>query len=537
MASSEKIILKNRSNSPHKRIGERSRVDGDLIHEFTIYYKPFNAQILDDQSQFYDVSHKRKPVISRRKFNSHHKPHPEALNSTKEFARSNNLKILRENEIERWAVLEGRIDDIESAFEIDIKAIKIEERQYFYYSKDIKLPKAFGEFVESVSGLNTLPVKARNIFSDGKKLTSNLIEDIGVKPQDYTKFYNFPQSIDGKGQTIGIISLGGGYKKSVLKKYFKDMGIPMPDISWRGVDGAKNMPDDKPIYVKECYMDIQVAGSLAPGAKIVVYFAGNNISNISKALKRAIHDKRFRPTVISISFGGNERDFPENEKETLNQVLHEAAALNVTVLASSGDNGSRGNFQDLDSNISVHLPAAHPLVLSIGGTQIHEQEGVIVDEHVWEVSAMGITMAQSGGGFSKDQKMPKYQIGTIPNTIDHNGKRGIPDVAANASSTPGILFYMGDKTQVSSGTSASTPLWAALIARINQHLNDNGIRNIGFANPILYHEDIKSTFNPVEKGTNGAYEAGKGWDPCTGLGTPNGEKLMQAIHSLFQKNG
>ena len=85
------------------------------------------------------------------------------------------------------------------------------------------------------------------------------------------------------------------------------------------------------------------------------------------------------------------------------------------------------------------------------------------------------------------------------------------------------------------GTSAATPLWAPLIARINQHLNNKGIKNIGFANPVLYHEDVTKTFNPVDKGDNGAFEASAGWDACTGLGTPKGVELMEVIHTFKEE--
>lgn len=537
MSDSVKTILKSKSKPSSISFGKRSRVDGDTILEITFFLKPASQHVLHNHDYFYDISNKSNPIVSRRKFNQLHQAHLDGIDLLTVFASSNHLKVLRKNELERWMVLSGKVRDIEKALEIDIKAVSFEEKQFFYHLEDATLPKDFGDYIASVSGLNTLPVRISNIFPDERAFDQSVMDGTGVKPQDFEKLYNFPKGLDGSGQTIAIISLGGGYRKKVLKKYFSDMGIPMPDISWKGVNGAKNCPDDQPKYVRETNMDIQVAGSLAPGAKIVVYFAGNDLSNIPIALKKAIHETRKKPTIVSISWGKKEDVFSVGDKQTLDQILLEAASLNITVLASSGDYGSKGGFEDPDTALNVQLPAAHPLVLSIGGTEIHEQDGVIIDEHAWDDLFLDVLSQQSGGGFSKDWSMPKYQFGNVPDSINHNGKRGIPDVAANASSCPGIIFYTSKAKQISSGTSASTPLWAALIARINQHLNENGIRNLGFANPIFYHEDVASTFNPVDKGDNGAYKAGVGWDACTGLGTPQGTELMEAIHSLKVKLG
>jgi kumamolisin len=98
--------------------------------------------------------------------------------------------------------------------------------------------------------------------------------------------------------------------------------------------------------------------------------------------------------------------------------------------------------------------------------------------------------------------------------------RGVPDVAGDADPDSGYSVYVDGAASVIGGTSAVAPLWAGLIARINQHLTTP----VGFVNPTLYANP--SAFHDVVKGNNGAYEAATGWDACTGLGTPDGTNVL-----------
>ena len=446
------------------------------------------------------------------------------------FAIESGFVIKNINKLERWVSVQAKIKDIEKTFKIDIKAIDHNSKVYYYFEKEIRIPPNVEHIVESISGINKMTVKASKIFPDEKTLDHAMLSGKAVIPQDYANLYKFPKGLDGSGQCIAIIALAGGYQKKYFKKYFKSIGIPLPNITWRSVDKGRNNPDDDINSVYEIYMDVEIAASLAPGAKIVVYFAQKSANDIMLAIKKALHDKRNRPSIISISWGGLEKDFKDDEKISLNRVLHEAAALNVTVITSSGDMGSSGTM--VDHGLNVQLPAVHPLTLAVGGTEVNIKNGRIEGEDVWneEQSLMGQTVLfRSGGGFSRELKLPKYQRNAIPEKFIKLNRRGIPDVAANASTLPGIILLVGKIQQISMGTSAAAPLWAALIARFNQHLNCMGLSNCGFLNPYLYDANVSKTFNPVTKGNIGAYEASEGWDPCTGLGTPNGKKLLKAI--------
>lgn len=462
---------------------------------------------------------------------------PEALQAVEDFANAYSLDIVNKKNRERWVSLRGTVENVENALDISIRKFYLQGNPYYFHKGEVAVPKALNGLVEAVTGINQEPIKCEKIFPDEKKLKEAQLKGLAVMPQDYAKLYNFPENLDGTGQCIGLISLGGGYKDTCLESYFEKINIPLPGISWVSVDEAQNDPMQNLFYDYEVYMDIEIAAALAPGAKIVMYFAPNTAAGVIKAIKKAVYDSENNPGIISMSWGCLENVFSTIEKRALNHVLMEAAAKNVTVIVSSGDHGSSGT--NSPDGLNVQIPAANPYVLAVGGTEVHAQGGAILDEKVWEqtLSLAGKTAtAASGGGFSSFWPIPRYQLDNIIREDYKQTTRGLPDVAANASTYPGIYLHVHESEQISMGTSAAAPLWAALIARINQYLNSLGLPNAGFLNPYLYQREISPAFNQITEGSNGAYEADQGWDPCTGLGTPNGQVLMKKIEWMQKKS-
>lgn len=496
---------------------------------FTFFLNPVKKKI--PQPKALQSLNKRKNILSTRKdFNKEHASTKEDIAALKKFTDKYNLKMSKVKLTERWVSFVGKIEDIEKALKIDIWQYDFEDFIYYFHEGIMEIPKEIDHLIEAITGINKAPIKERRIFPTEIDLKHSMLEGSAVQAKDFAKLYNFPKDLDGSGQCIGIISLGGGYDENILKKYFKKQGIPMPDISWVGVHGAKNNPGENIEYDYEVYMDIEIAGSLAPGARIVVYFAENHTSNILKAFREAIHDHKNKPDVISMSWGTLEENFSRHEAMALNNVLKEAAQLNITLICSSGDLGSSGKLEQ--TGLNVQLPASSPYVLAVGGSQSHVEDNKILHEDVWkqdqELNGQKIHFS-SGGGFSEYFEIPHYQKEVLPLAFARKKKRGIPDVAANASTTPGVILNVGETVQISMGTSASTPLWAALISRINQKLTALNLPHIGFIHPFLYQDEFRPLFNQVLDGGNGGYEATGGWDPCTGLGTPDGEKFLEQI--------
>jgi kumamolisin len=344
-------------------------------------------------------------------------------------------------------------------------------------------------------------------------------------PAEMEQFYNFPANTDGKGQCIGILEFGGGFRLESIQAYFAFLGIPVPEIVTMSVSGATNDPGGNPIIDGEVSLDIEIAGSLAPAAKIVVYFAPPNARGWIDAIGTAIHDTIHKPSVIFTTFGAAENLWQRQpgSVDAVETLLREAATLGITVCAASGDLASSGGIYD--GLAHVFYPASSPHVLCCGGTTLLTASDCIAQEYVWHNGIEG-----SSGGISDLFSLPSYQKNAnIPPSINpgHAIGRGLPDVAGNGDPRTGYLVTSEGRLNVTGGTSAVAPLWAALIARINQSLD----KRIGFLNPLLYNQlaNTNGTFHDIIFGNNGDYRACPRWDACTGWGSPDGSTILETL--------
>lgn len=283
-------------------------------------------------------------------------------------------------------------------------------------------------------------------------------------------------------------------------------------------------------------LDIEVAGALAPGAQIAVYFAPNTTAGFIDAVNAAVHDSVRKPAVISISWGGPEDGNPQQYLDGMAQAFADAAILGVTVCAASGDNGSADEAQQgWDKKPHVDFPSSAPYALGCGGTKLLGSGTKISSEVVWNEGTRG---GATGGGVSNYFLKPPYQSkAKVPLSPQKKNGRGVPDVSADADPYTGYQVFVGGKAAVYGGTSAVAPLWAGLIACMNQRLTAKKGKAAGFLNPLLYAltapsgalNDITSGNNDIYGSLKGLYRAGPGWDPCTGVGSPNGAKLLKAL--------
>jgi kumamolisin len=287
------------------------------------------------------------------------------------------------------------------------------------------------------------------------------------------------------------------------------------------VDHGRNHPTGPNGPDGEVMLDIEVVGAVAPGARIAVYFAPNTDQGFIDAITTAVHDTTNRPSVISISWGSPEVAWTQASVLAMDQAFQAAAAMGITVYCAAGDNGANdfppgspgaqpGNHAD--------FPASSPHVVGCGGTHLTVSNNTITQEVVWNDPGDGAT----GGGFSALFPTPTWQTGV------QGGKRGVPDVTGDASPLSGYIVRVDGQTTVIGGTSAVAPLWAGLTALLNQQLG----RPLGFANPVLYRLGAASgALVDITQGNNNGFQAGPGWDACSGLGRPNGAKLAAALAS------
>jgi hypothetical protein len=329
---------------------------------------------------------------------------------------------------------------------------------------------------------------------------------------EVARLYAFPKGYDGSGQCIGLIALGGGYQDSDIDAYFKRLNLPKPRISSVLVDGASNRPSFGGGEDSQVTLNVEVVGAVAPGAHLVTYFAPNTTRGFLDAITTALDDKTNRPTVVAITWGAPESQWTSVALQRLNNAFEIAAARAVTVVAAAGDLGATDGVKD--GVLHVDFPASSPWVLAVVGTSlVPSSSGVIATEAVWN-SEDGFG---TGYGISNVFAAPTWQSGIKALLKTAQSGRALPDVAAHADPQRGYQIYVGGRWIVVGGTSVTAPLWAGLIARLNQALG----KNLGFVNQRLY-ERI---------GPAGAFRGvrGPGWNAAAGWGTPNGEKLLEAL--------
>ena len=270
----------------------------------------------------------------------------------------------------------------------------------------------------------------------------------------------------------------------------------------------------------EVQLDIEVVGSVAPGAKIAVYFAPNTSQGFQDALTTAIHDATNKPSVISISWGSAESTWTAQAMTAFDSAAQDAAALGVTICAASGDSGSSDGVTDGSNH--VDFPASSPHILACGGTSLTSSNGKITSETVWNDGAQG---GAGGGGFSNQFPLPAWQASANIKP-PAGGGRGVPDVSGDADPETGYKVLVDGESLVIGGTSAVAPLWSGLIALLNQKLG----KPLGFLQPAIYALPATAdAFHDITSGSNGAFSAGPGWDAASGLGSPSGENLLQAL--------
>ena len=298
-----------------------------------------------------------------------------------------------------------------------------------------------------------------------------------------------------------------------------------------GVDGGSNAAGQDPQGADgEVLLDIEVAGAAAPGASQVVYFAPNSDRGFVDAVTTAVHASP-TPTVVSISWGQSEDSWTGQARTALDQAFADAAALGVTVTVAAGDNGS--GDRGTDGKAHADFPASSPHALACGGTslRVNTATGAVSAETVWNDGSGG---GATGGGVSDTFGLPAWQASAgVPGQAGSGqAGRGVPDVAGNADPETGYQVLVDGQSTVVGGTSAVAPLWAALICRLAQATG----KSFGLMQPLLYAGvsagSTAAGFRDITQGNNGAYQAGPGWDACTGLGVPDGAALVSQARRL-----
>jgi kumamolisin len=471
--------------------------------------------------------------LTHEEFAATHGADPAELEKVEGFAHRHGLDAVEVSPGQRRLVLSGTVAAFSKAFGVSLKRYKLPKGTYRGRTGPVRVPEDLAPIIEGVFGLDNRPqAKPHMRLYGGKKgAVRPRTGGISYTPPQIGELYDFPPGINGQGQCIAIIELGGGYSSSDLTTYFQNLGIPEPVVTAMSVDGGHNQPTGDPNGPDgEVMLDIEVAGAVAPGAKIVVYFTPNTDAGFLDAVNTAIHDTINKPSAVSISWGAAESGWTNQAMQAMDQAFQDAAALGVTICCASGDNGSTDGVDD--GLLHVDFPASSPYALACGGTRLEGSGSTITNEIVWNE---GVSGGATGGGISDLFDLPKWQANTnVPPSANPSGHigRGVPDVAGDADPVTGYQVLVDGKQSTIGGTSAVAPLWAGLIALANQKLG----HSVGYLNPGIYglpsssgaFHDIITGNNDIT-GNNGPYPARPGWDACSGWGSPDGVKLLSAL--------
>lgn len=451
--------------------------------------------------------------------------------------------------------ISGSIENLERAFNVELHEFEFKKeikryRQFILgHEGNISIPESIASFVTGIIGLSDVPLMHNFPDSNTHDQENFFSAAIGLSPSWFADHYNFPRDYSGKGQKIAIISCGGGITKRNVDHYFRALGLrKRPKIKYIPVGDNDNLPGSDFISDFELATDCLISMTCALGAEIEIYGTTNSIKGFSQAVLQIANGGKNTPKIISYSWGTNETNYSPSEIKCVNRILKYATLVKgITILCAVGDSGSTNNYSsDDETPLDVQFPASSPWVTACGGTKIKTNEaGDVVGEEVWnsQNNLYDILIQNAtGGGFSKKNNRPEYQKKALRNKSKFYPKRGrgIPDISAHADMSPSGIGYwirVNGRYWVSGGTSAVAPLMAALIARLNEASD----RPIGFLNPILYEMAKVNAVTSINKGNNSMrngpklWRARKGWDPCTGLGIPNGTKMLEYLQKLNSK--
>lgn len=467
-----------------------------------------------------------------------HGSDPNDLARVAAFAAAHDLTVLESSPARATVTLEGTLGAFSRAFRVRFRHYRYGAETYRSHDEAIQIPAELGGVITGVVGLDNRTLARRHAHAAPHPALR------ACDPAAVAAAYHFPRDATGKDECIALIELGGGFHRADIETFCRNHGLKAPSISvveiaepggegtnapasdgdlQRYIDaylagGASGLSGDVVDRIRwtiEVTMDLEVATVFAPGARLVVYFAPPTARGKLEAFARALADTEHQPSVISSSWGTPESRLTGNAGRRYARDLDERLAgsveRGVTICFSSGDLGD------------VEFPASSPHVLACGGTHLVGPEETAWSETI-VVEGIPFHLATGGGASSIFGTQTWQAAADVRGTTGRNG-RGLPDIAAKADIATGYPLVVGGRLLPMGGTSAAAPLWAALIARINEKL---GVR-AGYLNELLYQEGFRKATRDITKGANGHFSAREGWDPCTGWGSPIGGGLLRAL--------
>ncbi|HLY65100.1 MAG TPA: S53 family peptidase, partial [Chloroflexota bacterium] len=497
-----------------------------------------------------DSAARTHSYLSHDEYFARHAPLQADYDMLKTFlASANGVQLTRTSSQRDSLELQASVADLELLFGTTINLYSYGGRQFYANAANPRLPVALAPLVQRIAGLENATV-LKPAFSLRPASASNR-GNPPFAPADIQTGYNVSSLISGgltgSGQTIGIVTLAPfsssasntASSASDVTLFRSTYGLPNPLSLTRMQCIGQTTTCDTGGEV-ETTLDVEWSSAMAPGAAIKTFEgADNGDAAFLAAITAAVGD--INVSVISTSWGECEAWTPPSFRNQVDSLLAGALAMgkSKSFFAASGDSGA---YDCPDSSSSptvvdfpaVDYPASSPYVTAVGGTTLSlTSPGMgYAGETAWSCTGQSSCVGGnggSGGGCSQDwtssggpaaEPMPAWQQGRISLC---GSNRAVPDVAGNADPSTGYsICYSGSCSWVYGGTSVAAPVWAGIMADINQGRVAKGLSVEGFANPSLYAAGSGSNppFHDITSGSNGQYSAGSGWDAVTGWGSP-----------------
>ena len=337
-------------------------------------------QDLPDLSALDNVTPEKRRYMTREELAEHYGSDPAAVERIEKFAADHHLVVTKNETASARMGLAGTVENVSAAFGVRLFDYSHPELGDFHArTEPVTVPAELGDAITGVFGLNNHRVMQRGRRNRRARQTVHE-SAVAAKharpwfiPTELAAIYDFPEA-DLSKQCIGLLEFGGGVEQQDVAAYFAKIGIPAPKIAIVALDGVNTDPEADPDSTGEVMLDIDVAGAMAPGAKLAVYFSTFDEKGIIDCLSAAINDATNNPSVLSISWGWDENQ-PFNgpvlwSPAAIDHVNHSflaAAQLGITVCVSTGDDGSEAQIKD--GRAHVNFPATSPYVLAVGGTK------------------------------------------------------------------------------------------------------------------------------------------------------------------------
>jgi len=477
------------------------------------------------------------------KFTEEYGPSQQDYDAVVNFAKSSGLTVVSTSRNRLNVYVEGPVANIEKALHVTMSSYRHPTENREFYSLDREPTLDLAVKLWHISGLDNYsiphPAMTKRPAAQSNASPADSFIPTGSGPSGYflgsdmRAAYYGGTTLTGAGQSVGLFALNNGVNLDDLTAYFNGVGqtnnVTITQISTDGTqtdcsyNASTGVCDDT-----EQVLDITQAIGMAPGLSSVVMYVGSSDASVFNAMATA------SPLNAQLSCSWLWRP---SDPSADDPYFEEFAAQGQTLFVAAGDDGA---WFPWGTYFETVFPSEDPYVTSVGGTDLETSSagGPWASETVW---------SDTGGGISPDEfVMPYWQAAAASGCADcSTAYRNGPDVAANANSS---FYVCADQLGCLAGyggTSFATPMWAGFMALVNQQSVANGGSTVGLVNPALYEigngTSYNADFHDITSGNNSCYgvtpdcnsplwySAATGYDLVSGLGSPNGSALINAL--------